>query len=415
MRSGVMLALVLIAVAAARAATADSATTPVLALTGGGLGAKSTLVALDPRTLRPVGGVLRLPGWAFGVEWARAPRGAQVAVVPKPSETNEHLFLVATRGRLRVLSRLALPGDVCRLAWPSPHRLLAVVSTPACYQPIDSSRLLVIDPAAGRVVSQRRFSGPATVVAAAPAPSGLALLLRPQGTPDLRLLLLLSAMRTRSFTLRGISSPARPLDKAIGGTLGLALDPARQHAYVVEPDGRITDVNLTTGAVASHAPKTRTTAAAAKGIAQATVQAASVAPGLLAYSGIRRSDGRLVPMGLRLVDTRTWHERVLNANATGFAHRRGLLMAYQPFVGQLGRRIPRIGMDVYSVEGRRLLHAFGNQQIEMIRSQGRYAYLSPIGGTSVLNLETRRLDVSVTDAYTNYELLAGTGSLAFPS
>jgi hypothetical protein len=186
---------------------------------------------------------------------------------------------------------------------------------------------------------------------------------------------------------------------------------------VVEPDGRITDLNLATDAVASHEPKTRTTAAAAKGIAQAAVQAASVAPGLLAYSGVRRADGRLVPMGLRLVDTRSWHGRVLNANATGFgfAHAGGLLMAYQPFIDQLGRQIPRIGMDVYSVKGRRLLHAFGNQQVEMIRSQGRYAYLSPIGGTSVFNLETRHLDVSVTDAYTDYELLAGTGSLTVPS
>lgn len=313
-----------------------------------------------------------------------------------------------------MLSRVALPGDVCRLAWPSRDRLLAVVSTPACYQPISSARLLVIDPGTGRVVAQRNLSGPGAVIAAAPASGGLALLFRPQGTPDLRLLLL-SAARTRSFTLRGVSSAAKPLDKAVGSTLGLALDATGRHAYVVEPDGRISDVNLATGVVAAHEPQARATSAAAKGIVQATVHAVSVAPGLLAYSGIRRADGRLLAIGLRLVDTHSWHERLLNPDATGFTFASGLLMAYQPFVDQLGVRIPRIGMDIYSSAGRRLAHAFGDQQVEMIRSQGLYAYLSPIGGTSIFNLETRQLDVSVTDAYTDYELLAGTGSVTAPS
>jgi hypothetical protein len=146
------------------------------------------------------------------------------------------------------------------------------------------------------------------------------------------------------------------------------------------------------------------------------VQALSPAPGVLVYSGVHRSsDGRLIPIGLRIVDTRSWRARLVNPSATGFVSAARMLVAYQPFVDQLGRRIPRFGVDVYSIDGRRVLHAFGNQQVETVRSQGRYAYLSPIGGTSVLDLETRRLDASVTDAYTDYELLAGPGSLAFPS
>jgi hypothetical protein len=409
------LALVFLAVTwAPAAAPAGSRAAPVLALTGGGLSAKSRLVALDPRTLRPGGGDLRLPGWAFGVEWARAPGDARVAIVPKPSESNEHLVVVTTQNGLHVLSRLALPGDVCRLAWPSPGRLLAVVSRPACYQPIDSAQLLVIDPAAERVVAQRTLTGPATVIAAAPAPGGLALLLKPRATRDLRLLLV-SAARTRSFTLAGVSSPTRPLGKAVGSTIGLALDARRQHAYVVEPNGRITDVDLARDTVAVHMPKARTTSAAAKGVSQAVVQALSPAPGVLVHSGVHRSGGSLAPIGLRIVNTRPWHTRLVNRNATGFVYAARMLMAYQPFVDQLGSQIPRIGLDVYSIDGRRLLHAFGNQQVEMIRSQGRYAYLSPIGGTSVLALTTRHLDVSVTDAYTDYELLAGPGSIAFPS
>ena len=415
MKSLPALALVFLAVTwTPAAAPARSRAAPVLALMGGGSGAGSRLVALEPRTLRPSSGDLRLPGWAFGVEWARAPAGPRIAIVPKPSESNEHLVVVTTQNGLHVLSRLALPGDVCRLAWPSPGRLLAVVSSPACYQPIDSAQLLVIDPAAARIVTRRPLTGPATVIAAAPAPVGLALLLKPQTTPKLRLVLV-SAARTRSFTLDGVSSPTRPLDKAVGSTIGLALDPPRQHAYVVEPNGRITDVDLANDTVAVHMPKARTTSTAAKGVSQAVVQALSPAPGVLVYSGVHRSGGRVVPIGLRIVDTRSWHTRLVNRNATGFVYAARMLMAYQPFVDQLGRQIPRIGLDVYSIDGRRLLHAFGNQQVEMIRSQGRYAYLSPIGGISVLDLSTRHLGASVTDAYTDYELLAGPGSIAFPS
>jgi hypothetical protein len=410
------LALVFVAVTwASAAALAGSQADPILALKGGELGSQSTLVALDARTLRPEGAELRLPGWAFGVEWARAPAGPRIAIVPKPSESNEHLFVVTTQNGLHVLSRLALPGDVCRLAWASPDRLLAVVSSPACYQPIDSAQLLVIDPAAAHIVARRTLSGPATIIAATPARGGLALLLRPQARRNLRLLRV-SAKRTRAFALAGISSPIRPLDKAVGSTIGLAIDAARHHAYVVEPDGRITDVDLANREVAVHVPRVRTTSAAAKGVAQAVVQALSPAPGVLVYSGVRRSsDGRLIPIGLRIVDTRSWRARVVDRNATGFVSAARMLMAYQPFVDQLGQEIPRIGLDLYSIDGRRLLHAFGNQQVEMISSQGRYAYASPIGGTSVLDLKTRHLDISVTDPYTDYELLAGPGSLAFPS
>jgi hypothetical protein len=224
-----------------------------------------------------------------------------------------------------------------------------------------------------------------------------------------------NAARTRSFAIAGINSPIRPLDKAAGSTICLALDAARQHAYIVQPDGRIADVDLATGAVALHMPRVRTTSAAAKGVSQAVVQALSPAPGVLVYSGVHRSGGRLVPVGLRIVNTRTWRARLVNRYATGFVSAAGrTLVAYQPFVDQLGRQNPRIGLDVYSIDGRRLLHAFANQQVEMIRTQGRYAYLSPIGGTSVLDLTTRHLDVAITDTSTGYELLAGLGSVAFP-
>jgi hypothetical protein len=180
----------------------------------------------------------------------------------------------------------------------------------------------------------------------------------------------------------------------------------------VRPDGSITDVAVDTGAVTVHASRARTPSAVEKGIAAAEVQALSVAPGVLVYSGIRRSaGGRLVPTGVRLVDTRTWRDRLLIAHASGFAYADGTILAYQPFVDQLGRAIPRTGVHVYTAAGRLRLRTFSDEQVELVRVQGRYAYLAGPGGTSVLDLRSGALSVAVTDASLSFELLAGPGSL----
>lgn len=279
MRLRVLLGSLLIALICGSAQATAPAPLPVLALTGGGLGAASHVLALDPRTLEPEGSDLVVPGWAFGVEWARSPDGSQMALVPKPSETDERLVVVSSRPPLHVRVRLPLAGqDVCRLVWPSPRRLLAVATRgPACYSPIDGARLLVIDPTDGRIVSQRALTGPGTVVAAAPSPAGLLLLLKPEASSALQLLVV-DSTRTKTFVIPGVRSPAGPLNKAVGSTLGLSVDATRRHAYVVEPSGRISDVDLRSGAVTLHEPAARATSAVTKGIAAMAVQALSPAP-----------------------------------------------------------------------------------------------------------------------------------------
>lgn len=64
----------------------------LLALTGGSLDEASRLRVLDPASLQPVGGSVRLPSWACGFAWARS--GTRIAVVTKPCAGTQPVQLV---------------------------------------------------------------------------------------------------------------------------------------------------------------------------------------------------------------------------------------------------------------------------------------------------------------------------------
>ena len=411
MKQTVVVLLVLLGVVSGvRAAGMPSK--PALALIEGGLGNRSRLIALEPRTLEPRGS-LALPGWAFGREWARSPDGRQLALVPKPSETDEHLFVISIRGSLRVLARTQLPrGDVCRLAWPSSRNLLVVLTRgPACTNAIDGARLLVVDPLRARVVAQHPLSGPTTVVASAPARGGLVLLLVPSGRSSARLLLV-RATGARAIRLPRLREP-RPLDKSLlGSAVGLAVERKSGRAYLVEPEGRVIDVNLASAEVGVHALPLRKPAAAAKGIAGSAVQALSLRPGLLAITGIRQATGgRLGPLGLWLLDTSKCRARLLEAEATGITRVGTTLLAFQPSFDQIGRGTKGIGLRGYRLDGSLTFQALGRRPIVAAPGQGRYVYAAGpgAGDVSVVDLSDGRVEPRDPDAISvsSFELLAG--------
>jgi hypothetical protein len=396
---------------------AASAPPPALvALTGGELGSGSRLVGLEPRILRPAARSLALPGWAFGYEWARSPEGDRIALVPKPSETNERLFVIGTRGSLTVFARMRLPGeDVCRLAWPSPRRLLLVLTRgPACYTVIKSARVVVIDPVRGRVVARRPLSGEAVVIAAARTRDGLALLLAPAAGRSGARLVVVSEAATRTIALP-LHVSARSLDKSVlGGAIGLAVNREAGHAYLVEPAGRVLDVNLASSKVSVFEPPLRKPAAAAKGPVQSTVQALWLGRGVLAVTGVRRmASGRLLPLGLWLTDTRSWRSRLVDPMVTGMAYSGTTVLAFQPFFDQLGAGTIAIGLRGYSLGGLLRFRAFAGKPITVARVQGRYAYVAGLesSGTSVVDVSRGRVEPPDPDAISisPSELLAGPG------
>jgi hypothetical protein len=410
-RHAFLVILVLVGMASSvRAASAPSP--PLLALTGGGLGSTSRLVALEPRTLEPrARRVLSLPGWAFGREWARSPDDGRIALVPKPSETHERLFVISTLGSLRVLARLPLPGeDACRLVWPSARRLLLVLTRgAACYTTFDSPRVLVVDPLRARAVAQHPLSARAMVIASARTRAGLAPLLASPARLSGARLVLVGAAGTGEIPLPSLHTQPRALDKSImAGAVGLAIDRRGGRAYIVEPGGRVMDVDLASGRVSVRALRLRKPAAAAKGTTGPVVQALWLGRGFLAITGVRPGpSGRLVPLGLRILDTRSWRSRLIDADATGVAHAGTTTLAFQPFFEQLGPRATAIGLRAYSRDGALRFHAFPGQAITTARLHGRYAYLAGEAAGGIVDLSNgHELSGSGALSISPFELLA---------
>ena len=196
----------------------------------------------------------------------------------------------------------------------------------------------------------------------------------------------------------------------MGSAIGLAVDRKGGRAYVVEPGARVIEVDLASGKVGVNAPALAKPAAAAKEIPWSVVQAVPLRPGLLGITGIRRAPGgRLRPLGLRLLDTRSRSLRLLEPAATGIARVGTTLLAFQPSFDQLGGGIPAIGLRGYSFEGSIRFQALDGRPILSVRAQGRYAYAA---GPTVIDLRDGRVEppdpngISVSP----FELLVGQSS-----
>jgi len=123
----------------------------LLVLSGGTLGHASVLNRVDPATLRREGAAVRLPGWAFGVAWAR--RGSTVALVVKPTGGIGFPIRVVSATRVRVVRTIPVGArDVCGLTFRGPT-LVALVSDRLCYHTGGSFAVLRIDVPSGRVAS----------------------------------------------------------------------------------------------------------------------------------------------------------------------------------------------------------------------------------------------------------------------
>jgi hypothetical protein len=404
-------AVTIIAVLSGAGAAAVSSA-PLVVLVDGAVA--SRLVALEPVTLDPRGS-LALPGTSFGREWARSPDRSHLALVPKPVERRERLFVIDTRARPRVVVRMRLPhGDVCRLAWPQPRSIVVVLTRKAaCYSFVDEARMLVIDPRTTRMVARGRITGRAAIVATAPTPNGLAFLLQPAGRRGGPRLVLASTAGTRVIRLPRLQTRPRPLDKSLhGSAAGLAVEGDGTRAFVLDSNTRVIEVNLASAKVDVHRLTPYRSASAAKATSGAVVQALAPRPGVLALTGIRRAGRReLEPAGLRLVDTHTWRSRLLDNEVTGIAVAETTILAFQPSFDELGGRTAAIGLRAYSIDGFKRFGILDGSPVVSAATDGRYAYVTGRGRAGVLvvdltdgRVEEHALSISPT------QLLAGASS-----
>jgi hypothetical protein len=295
-----------------------------------------TLGWYDPASLAPHG---RSAPLGFHLcSWSFSPGRARVAVAGCNDAELRIVDLRTMRSAGDV--RVSVGGSIDSLTWLRPDRVLALLRLPAATQ------VVAIDPIARRVV--RRTPLPLSDANAHRLPDALVLLLtRGGGFAPAQLAVVDADGNVRLTTLdrivvgRRIENGSDP--QSTVRTAGFAVDPDGRRAYVVAPDLTIADVDLASLEVRYHAPP-RTLAKVINGPERT---AAWLGGGLLAvggadYSTADDAQGRLTvtakPVGVRVVDTRHWTARMVDADAGWFtvagrtllAEHDGMVVAYRP-------------------------------------------------------------------------------------
>jgi hypothetical protein len=250
----------------------------------------------DPATLT------RLPGRAVALAnhdgwWSFSPDGKRLAI---GSEGAADLRFVDVR-KMRVLGHVASrtgirPGHV---RWLSAHRLLTT----------GKNVVAVIDPQRLRVV--RRTTLPGVVNGGARLPEGLALLLGQDinGFAPAKVAVVDAEGRSRSVTLDRISIGFfHSGDQYEDRRPGFTVDASTRRAFVVGADYTIAEVDLRTLAVTYHGGSERSPAKVLPGPVR---NARWLGNGLLAIAG----SNAVKLDGLRIVDTRDWSTRIVDAES----------------------------------------------------------------------------------------------------
>jgi hypothetical protein len=176
---------------------------------------------------------------------------------------------------------------------------------------------------------------------------------------------------------------------------GLALDPIGAHAYVVGTDGVVADVNLYSLAVTTHSlARTRSLAARiaawleppaeAKAIDGPSLQARWLGAGLIAVAGTNyRATARqgtetqsATPLGLRVLDVRTWTQRTIDAAASAFAIADQALLAYgvRSEFAPGTRSVAGMGLAAYGPDGSMRFRLLAKMPISFVQVNGSRAY-----------------------------------------
>jgi dipeptidyl aminopeptidase/acylaminoacyl peptidase len=325
MRTCVVAVFAALAVAAAPTAAAPPPALLGIVVDGG----QGHLARLDPDTLRPLAMSSFLTN-GYVVAPALSPDGTTVAL-GSTSFIGERLVDTASLKAVAEV-RLRLSGaHVAASAWPSPSRIVlaAVHANPT------SVLFVTVDTAHAKILRTRTVSG--TAIDAARTGDGLAVLIAPRAGIGPARLAVASATSLRIWRLP--SSAGRRFTVARGsspfGTQvipALAVDPAGARGYVLDPGGRVAEIELASGKTRLHTLVRRTLA---KGINGPERSARWLGNGLIALTGSNdyvRASGNQVdvgadPAGLDLVDVRDWTTRVVDPDASTIAVGGGVILA----------------------------------------------------------------------------------------
>lgn len=433
----VLTALLLLVVAAAAVIAVfvdrDPRAAPAGVLAGGPpvpklLGIESAgqieLLRLDSRTLRPRPGRRVLLGsegcaprdggsicWNVP-PWSFSPDRSRLAVARHETGVVRALRLVDVK-RMRAAIDIPIKpsGAIGLLAWPQSDRLLAVQEV--CCD--ERQQVVLVDVGKRAVVARRPLGG--TVESVGRTPRELVLLVAPaKRIGPARLAVVDDRGEVRFAALDRIRAGSRllPSDDFLirRRRPGLAVDPRGRRAYVVDRD-IVASVDLTTLAVSYHVPTEQRSlmarirdwldpAAYAKGVNGPTRSARWLGDGWLAVTGVDEELGRGArgeerqrtrPAGLRLMDTREWTYRVIDAGVTAVRVAGRLLLATGQSADLARGAAETTGLTAYALDGRRRFTLFEGREAWVEQVAGRRAFVEAGVGTIGTAPEPRVVDL----------------------
>jgi hypothetical protein len=318
----------------------------------------------------------------FVSAWAISSTRSQLALAVHDDPVNEpNLLEVVELPSRRITSRpIGLGGDVSALAWIGPRRVAALVGKANCCP----SRVVVVDVDAEQIVSQERLPG--TVLATARSSQGLVLLVGPRGAVGSASLVSIDPRGVRQVSLPRVLAGQESGGAGISQVRvpGLAVDVKGAHAYVIDPDSMVADVDLLALRATYHtlAASVRyartpyassTPSAIAKGEEGPVRTALWLGNGLLLVAGRNANDTpqRLAfgPAGLRVVNVRDWTSTVLDPEVDSFTVTDNFLLTTGAY--WQGNKPVGTGLKVFGRNAKEKLRLFVGRALGVDRVFGR--------------------------------------------
>ena len=348
------------------------------------------LFRLNPRTLQPVGRPIRT--FRNGTGLSISPDGKTLAFADgaqprsgRAARRRARIHFVDLDGwRSRGVARVGRDSWLT-IAWVSDDRVVAVAGDTGGRQ-----RLLWVDMNSRKVVARRPYAGWA--INTVPVPGGLAIpLAPPEGVGPLRMLLLAPTGGVRTIALDGIRAGSDYDDGGEVLTPAVTVDPDGGRLYVVAARGTLAaEVELATGAVAYHAlaPSAASGAFGSSLLAHAAKgnvevwwrQAVWAGDGRIALTGDHwpRPRGRLsdgpIPLGVRILDTRTWTVATLDPRPDTMHVAGGMVLAAGTRYFDAGERTESTGLLAFDSSGHRAWTRFRRRPVALLGSRGPLAY-----------------------------------------
>jgi hypothetical protein len=263
------------------------------------------------------------------------------------------------------------------VAWLAPRRLVAG---------LQDGRVTLVDPASGEIVREARGRGEPRrstrtrslliVLFADPFFGGPARLAVVDAHGRVRSAML-DRIRLRVRTVRG-----RP--HADGA--GLAVQPARDRAYVVAAGAPVAVIELRTMRVSYHRVEPLAVTAAARERQRRALWVGNGRFAIYGHDVVAGAGGKdkVVAAGVRLVDSRDWSSCTLDARASTAVVADGRLLVY----GTVGSASP--GIRFYSPRWRKTHALLQTEPVWDVKVAGRLAYIRTRSAVLVVNVGRAR-------------------------